>query len=390
MSGRASPDDDVDLSSPESSPQKLAPVQFHPKFSVTVPDATKNGDVLQFTIKVYKHDNASLVTEINREYGDVLWLHHNLITQNNIDGIIVPPLPVRPEVDAKAAESKSKKQLGKDCHVVVPDEFNKDCRQMQKYLSMMLSHDSFGKDVNLHKFLTEKEAPTRTKVVQGFLSKMSSAVESARKEHHRDIDDYFTKKRDWCTNYSKAIKETSANFSKMTNAQQRLGTSYGSLATELQLGTTERDEATLTIQKSFNKLSEATDNSKRGWEVLAKNDETTLGYQLELYSRYIDSVKDMLFKRTCILVDYEDANKALDKAKPAKRQAAEDAKLAAETRYEMCCDNARREFKTFLQTRMLAYQEGMTAFADSQIKTARDTYTLLAKTMTVLKQLNNS
>ena len=29
----------------------------------------------------------------------------------------------------------------------------------------------------------------------------------------------------------------------------------------------------------------------------------------------------MLFRRTCLLVDYEDANRALDKAKPAKRQA---------------------------------------------------------------------
>ena len=29
----------------------------------------------------------------------------------------------------------------------------------------------------------------------------------------------------------------------------------------------------------------------------------------------------MLFKRTCLLVDYEDASKALEKAKPNKRQA---------------------------------------------------------------------
>jgi len=31
--------------------------------------------------------------------------------------------------------------------------------------------------------------------------------------------------------------------------------------------------------------------------------------------------QDMLFRRTCLLVDYEDANRALDKAKPAKRKA---------------------------------------------------------------------
>lgn len=46
-------DDDVDLSSAGSSPS-LSAVPFHPRFRVTVPDAIKNGEVLEFTIKVYK------------------------------------------------------------------------------------------------------------------------------------------------------------------------------------------------------------------------------------------------------------------------------------------------------------------------------------------------
>lgn len=46
-----------------------------------------------------------------------------------------------------------------------------------------------------------------------------------------------------------------------------------------------------------------------------------MGFQLDLHARYMDSVKDMLFRRTCLLVDYEDANRALEKAKPAKRKA---------------------------------------------------------------------
>lgn len=45
------------------------------------------------------------------------------------------------------------------------------------------------------------------------------------------------------------------------------------------------------------------------------------------------------------------------------------------------------QFQSFLRSRMLAYQDGLTAYVEAQIKTARDTYTLLAKTMTVLKQM---
>ncbi|XP_052795207.1 sorting nexin-5-like [Mya arenaria] len=379
-------DDDVDLSSHQSSPSRLSAVPFIPKFRVTVPEAVKNGENLQFTIKVYKWDDDREVSEVERDYGDIEWLHHNIITQNNIDGIIVPPLPHRPEVDAKSAESKSRKQLGNDSKIVIPDEFSRDCRQIEKYLRMLLAHESCGKDGNIEKFLCEKEAPVKTKVNHGFFSRMSSAVETARKEHHRDIDEYFTKKREWCSSYSKAIKEMSADFNKMINTQHRLAGGYGELSTALQQGGVNRDLPTLTINKYLTRLSEATENTKHGLEVLCKNDETTLGFQLDLYSRYIDSVKDMLFRRTRLLVDYEDANKALDKAKPAKRTAAEEAKHDAETKYEMCCDNARREFKLFLQARTLAYQDGLVSYAESQVKTARDTYTLLAKTMTVLKQ----
>jgi len=32
-------------------------------------------------------------------------------------------------------------------------------------------------------------------------------------------------------------------------------------------------------------------------------------------------LQDMLFKRTCLMISYEDANRALDKAKPAKKSA---------------------------------------------------------------------
>lgn len=386
LNGQDKPDDDVDLSSPESSPSRLSAVPFHPLFRVTVPDAVKNGDVLQFTIKVYKWDEDVEIIEIQRVYGDIEWLHHNIITQNNIDGLIVPPLPHQPEVDAKSAESKSKKQLGNDSRIVVPDEFSRDCRQIEKYLRLLLAHETFGKDKNLEKFLCEKDAPVKTKVNQGFFSRFSSAVETARKEHHRDIDEFFAKKREWCTAYSKAIKDMSNDFNKLVNAQQRLASSYAEASTALQLGGVNRDLTNLTINKYLSRLSDVMENTKHGLEVLSRNDEKTLGFQLDLYARYADSLKDMLFRRTCLLVDYEDANKALDKAKPAKRKAAEEAKLAAETKYEMCCDNARRELKLFLQAKMLAYQDGLVAFAESQIKTSRDTYTLLAKTMTVLKQ----
>ena len=38
------------------------------------------------------------------------------------------------------------------------------------------------------------------------------------------------------------------------------------------------------------------------------------------------------------------------------------------------------QLKVFMQQRLLAFEEGLSGFAESQIKTARDTYTLLVRT----------
>ncbi|XP_041357447.1 sorting nexin-6-like [Gigantopelta aegis] len=372
-------------SSADSTPTKSVP--FSPVFLVQVSDAVKDGDTLQFTIMVTRvgEENGAVVTRV---FEDLEWLHHCLITQNSVDGLIVPPLPSRPEVDPRSAESKSKKQLGSDTKILKGDEFSKDCRTVEKYLRLILKHESFGRDEALSKFLTEKEAPVRAKLKKGIMTRFSSTVEGVRKGGHRDIEDYFQKKREWAAEWGKSMKDVSGNFNKMVCAQYRVAGSFTHLATALTWTGAYKDDATVEINKVFSKLSEALDDARHGLEVLCNNDEKTLGFQLDLYARYSDSLKDMLLRRTCLLIDYEDANKALDKAKPPKLQAAEEQKEAAEKAYENCTENARREMKLFLQQRLLSFEEGMTSFAESQIKTARDTYTLLMSSLSAVKQMN--
>lgn len=377
---------EVDTSTPTPSPVRLGP--FRRLFHIKVADAVKNGESLQFIIKVFKPDNEEEISSVTRIYDDFEWLHHCLTTQNNISGIIVPPLPNRPETDAKAAESKSKKQLGSSTKVIVPDEFTKDCRSVEKYLKLIISHEVFGKDEHLHKFLLEKEAAVRTRVKRGFLSRMSTLVDEARKGQHKDIDEYFQKQREWAVEYGKYMKEASQNFNKMVYAQLRLAGCYSDLGTCIQSEAHAKDDASRKVNKYLGKLGGGLDCAKHGLEVLSANDEKTVVFQLDLFARYMEAVKDMLFKRTCLLVDYEDASKALEKAKPNKRQAAEDAKMSTEKAYEACTDNARKELKSFLQYRLISFEDSLSNFADSQIKTARDTYTLLVKTLTEVKQMD--
>ncbi|XP_050417813.2 sorting nexin-6 [Patella vulgata] len=375
---------EYDISSSDSSPGKDA--IFTPLFTACLSDAVKDGDTLQFTVMATRAGEET-GTIVNRQYEDIEWLHHCLTTQNNVDGVIIPPLPTRPDVDARSAENKSKQQLGNDTKVLKPDDFNNDCQNVEGYLKMILNHPAFGRDVAVEKFLCDTVAPVRSKLKKGLLSKFTDAVEEVRKGNHRDIDEYFQKKREWAAEYSKIIKETSTNFDKMVHAQLRLSCSYGNLAAEVTVADGTSGPDSTKLNRIMYKFSHGLDNERRGLEMICNYGEITLGHVLDLYTRYMESVRSMLYRRTCLLLNYEEANKNFEKAKVAKRQAAEEAKIEAEKKYEDCTDTARIELKSFLQQRILAFGEILTKFTELQLKSSRETYTLLHNSLTTVQQL---
>ncbi|XP_036367506.1 sorting nexin-5 [Octopus sinensis] len=332
------------------------------KFNVEVLKAVKDGDTLNFTIKSLKGDNEEALS-LQRFYEDFEWLHHCLTTQNDTSGLIVPPLPVKPEIDAKSAENKSRRQLGSDTNILIGDEFQKECQNVEKYLRLMLSHDVFQKDQQLIKFLSEVELT-------------------------QDVDEYFQKTRDWANNYTALMKETSENYNKMVYAQYRLAGHHCHFSTTLNQTGLYKDVETIKTNRIMACFSLSLDDYKHELEVLANKDEQTLGFLLELYARYMDSVKEMLFRRTCLLVDFENANRLLEKAKPPKKQQAEEKKESSCKAFESCSEVAQNELKSFIRQRLTDSQEGFISFAETQIKTARNTYALLAKHVRVIKEIN--
>uniref|UniRef100_T1IWA5 DAGKc domain-containing protein n=1 Tax=Strigamia maritima TaxID=126957 RepID=T1IWA5_STRMM len=347
------------FSSTASTPQPREP--FEPKYKVKFSDdVTKDGDVVKYTIISRRNDSDSEIYTVHRQYEDFEWLEHCLTTSFHINGIIIPPLPPKPAVTSQMAEAKSKKQLGNDSKVVQKDDFYKDCRMLEKYLSLLLCHERFGVDKQLEDFLIKLEAPPRTKVKKGLFSNLFDAVEN-RKASHK-------------------------NFNKKVYSQLRLCNALAHLSTAVSLCLSSNDPMHVVANKLFCKFSDGLDNSKHGIEVQSSNDENTLGFYLHLYAQYIEAEKEMLFRRTCLMVDYENANKAMDKAKPQKKEAMEKAKMDAEKAFEECSDVARGEIKKFHQKRRRMMLEGLSLYAEAQVKTARDTYILLVKSLESLKQ----
>ncbi|XP_077984251.1 sorting nexin-5-like [Glandiceps talaboti] len=362
---------------------------FQPWYSVQVIGATKDGDVIKYDVKTTKLDESNQEVTVVRQYEDFQWLEHCLITQHDVIGIILPPLPMKPGVSASGAEAKSKKQLGSSSKTLIGDEFHKDCRSLEKYLQLVLRHELLGKNETLGKFLTETEAPTRAKIKKNLLSNLSKAMDEARKGGHRDVDDTFQKERDNCNDKLAALKEASEHFNKMVFIQLRLVGGYSHLSTTLNLGGGILEGDSETANNMLVKFSHALEDYKQGVEVFVVNDENTLGFSLDLYARYQESEKEMLFRRTCKMIDLENATKTLEKAKPQKRDAAEDAKQEAEAAYDRVSEVAKKEIVKYHRDRVLAFQKALILYAEAKIKTARDTYALLARDLKKLKEGNS-
>ncbi|XP_012944347.1 sorting nexin-5 [Aplysia californica] len=351
-----------------------------PLYKATVTEAIKRGENIMFTINASKAAEESGCVVL-RQHEDIEWLHHNLVTGNATEGVIIPPLPVKPLSDPKSAESMSRKHLGDNTKVMRGDQFEGDCKAVQKYLELMLSHSTFGRDKNLEKFLTEEEAPVRARLNKGLISRLGSAIDSARKANRKDVDDYFQDQRNFANEFSKAVKDASLNYNKLIVAQWRLSSSYRNLATDFTTCTAEmRDEPLIKVNKLMKLVSEGCEDEAGSLELRSGQSELTLGFFLELYARYSDALKDMHFRRTSALVDYESCEKALEKAKPAKKAAAEEAYNTAKKIFETSSEQAKKEIKSFTQQRLLSSAEALTAYAELQMKISQDFYSQLFHT----------
>ncbi|UYV79582.1 CERK [Cordylochernes scorpioides] len=361
----------------------LPPEPFEPRFLVKLPgEVTKDGSVVKYTINSTKvgglEDGQDYVVE--REYADFEWLEHCLLTSVSLHGLIVPPLPPRPPITSEMAEAQSKKQFGKNTQLLLGDDFHRDCRQLEQYLRLLLSHHILGKDPALEHFLTVPQAPPRTKVKKSLLRKITEGIEN-RKGSHKDCEEFFQKERDWVTKYGTSMKETS---------EVELCTAIGHLATAFTLSTGGEDDSSKTCLKICTLFSVALEDIRHSLQIVNYNDESTLGDYCNLYARYLEMEKEMLLQRTCLLVDYETANKALDRAKPNKLEAAQQAKLAAEKAFEDCSDVARQEIKRFHRRRVRTFQEHLEKFAESKVRTSRDLYAMLTHSLGRLKTFDIS
>lgn len=375
----------VPMMLPSDSPGSDFPT---PRYSVKFTDnVTKDGDIIQYTVNVRRlHQPGEIVTLV-RDYEDLQYLDHQLTIGNRQAGIIFPSLPPKPPADLVGAETRSRKQLGSSNRSILGDgsQWSRDCAMLEKYLELVVSHPILGKDCHLANFLENSEPPVRpAKLKKGWLSGVKDKWD-ARNYSAKDCDEWFGKERDWALAYNTNIKDVSEKFSGVVAARQRLVQQLAHLAGALNITVAGSQGANQAYNKLNTGFSGCIDTVRAGVENEAMEAESSLGQYLELYSRCLDQENAMLLRRTTLMVDWEAACRAVDKARPNREEAAKTVRNEAEKEFLDCSEVSKAEIKAFHQRRLSEFRQALLYYVEGQVKCYRDNQAALTNCLNKMK-----
>jgi len=380
ISANSSP---IPMMLPSSPTLDMPPPRYSVKFTDNV---KKSGDSVQYTINVRKLHHDGTILTLVREYDDLAFLDHQLIASQNQPGILYPPLPPRP--DAASAESRSRKQLGSSNRAILGDssQWSKDCTSLEQYLEMVVSHPILGKDSLLAEFLERVDPPPRpAKLKKSWLSGVKNRWE-ARHNSAKDTDEWFAKEREWAANYSTNIKEASEHLNSMVSSRLRLIQQLGHLAASLNITVAGNEGANGMYNRLNSGFSGCIETIKTGLENEVSAEDSSLVSYLDLYNRCMEAENSMLLRRTCLMVEAEAANKAVEKAKPNREQAAKTIRDEAEKELIECSELAKSEIKTFHQKRLTDFRVALMHYVEGQLKCSRDNSSALAQCIAKMKK----
>ncbi|XP_063507608.1 sorting nexin-6 isoform X3 [Pongo pygmaeus] len=312
----------------------------------------------------------------------------------------IPPAPPRPDFDA----SREKLQkLGEGEGSMTKEEFTKMKQELEAeylaifkktvamhevFLCRVAAHPILRKDLNFHVFLEYNQdlsvrGKNKKEKLEDFFKNMVKSADGVIVSGVKDVDDFFEHERTFLLEYHNRVKDASAKSDRMTRSHKSAADDYNRIGSSLYaLGTQDSTD----ICKFFLKVSELFDKTRKIEARVSADEDLKLSDLLKYYLRESQAAKDLLYRRSRSLVDYENANKALDKARAKNKDV-----LQAETSQQLCCqkfekisESAKQELIDFKTRRVAAFRKNLVELAELELKHAKGNLQLLQNCLAVL------
>ncbi|XP_032747038.1 sorting nexin-32 isoform X2 [Rattus rattus] len=333
----------------ESKPSSMSvDLQGDSPLQVEISDAVSERDKVKFTVQTKPEFS------VVRQHEEFIWLHDTYVENEEYAGLIIPPAPPRP--DFEASREKLQK-LGEGNSSITREEFAKMKQELEAeylaifkktvamhevFLQRLAAHPTLRQDHNLSVFLEYSQdlsvrEKNRKEVLGGFLK---SIVRSADEvlitgiSGLKEVDDFFEHERTFLVEYHTRIRDTCQRADRVMHSHKCLADNYIPLSAALSsLGT----QAVNQLKRSFLKLAELFERLRKLEGRVASDEDLKLSDMLRYYMRDSQAAKDLLYRRLRALADYENANKALDKARTRNREV-----QPAESHQQLCCQRFER------------------------------------------------
>ncbi|NXN38993.1 SNX6 protein, partial [Rhinoptilus africanus] len=253
--------------------------------------------------------------------------------------------------------------------------FKKTVAMHEVFLCRVAAHPILRKDLNFHVFLEYNQdlsvrGKNKKEKLEDFFKNMVKSADGVIVSGVKDVDDFFEHERTFLVEYHNRVKDASAKSDKMTRSHKNVADDYNRIGSSLYaLGTQDSTD----ICKFFLKVSELFDKTRKIEARVSADEDLKLSDLLKYYLRESQAAKDLLYRRSRSLVDYENANKALDKARAKNKDV-----LQAETTQQICCqkfekisESAKQELIDFKTRRVAAFRKNLVELAELELKHAK-------------------
>ncbi|XP_005989251.1 sorting nexin-6 isoform X6 [Latimeria chalumnae] len=313
----------------------------------------------------------------------------------------IPPAPPKPDFDA----SREKLQkLGEGEGSMTKEEFTKMKQELEAeylaifkktvamhevFLCRVAAHPILRKDLNFHVFLEYNQdlsvrGKNKKEKLEDFFKNMVKSADGVIVGGVKDVDDFFEHEKTFLLEYHNRVKDASAKSDRMTRSHKSVADDNNRIASTLYtLGTQDSTD----ICKFFLKVSELFDKTRKIEARVSADEDLKLSDLLKYYLRESQAAKDLLYRRARSLVDYENANKALDKARSKNKDVlqAENAQQECCKKFEKISESAKQELIDFKTRRVAAFRKNLVELAELELKHSKGNLQLLQSCLAVLK-----
>ncbi|KAM8928700.1 sorting nexin-32 isoform 1-T1 [Lycaon pictus] len=370
-------------------------LQGDSSLQVEISDAVSERDKVKFTVQTKSclPHFTQMEFSVVRQHEEFIWLHDAYVENEEYAGLIIPPAPPRP--DFEASREKLQK-LGEGDSSITREEFAKMKQELEAeylaifkktvamhevFLQRLAAHPTLRRDHNFFVFLEYGQdlsvrGKNRKELLGGYLRNIVKSADEAlitRMSGLKEVDDFFEHERTFLLEYHTRIRDTCLRADRVMYSHKCLADDYIPISAALNsLGVQEVNQ----LKMSFLKLAEFFERLRKLEGRVASDEDLKLSDMLRYYMRDSQAAKDLLYRRLRALADYENANKALDKARTRNREV-----RTAESHQQRCCqrferlsDSAKQELMDFKSRRVISFRKNLIELAELELKHAKVPY----------------